>query len=261
MNRYRDSAIARWPLLTRHPGNFPVILNPHVHGLWTPANINTVFVVNGADAETITAPAGVVSAWRDTSVGGRHATQSVEDSKPTWNGSGIVFDGSNDFMTSPTSKSLFSSTITVALAFEPTDRTQTKIFLSLATTAQAPMPWLAIQQNQGTVRAYVNGQYRLSKTLSAQSSRFVFTLQYTGTQWLARLNGESAVAYTGPIGTMSGTSLYLASGYAGTWAGSLYDVVISPDVVDIYKLEGCLAWRRGITLPAEHPYAAGPPLA
>jgi hypothetical protein len=70
--------------------------------------------LDASDTGTITSSGGDVSQWSDKSVNGRNFTQSSATAKPktgtrTLNGKNVIdFDGSNDFLSCPSSTALFN---------------------------------------------------------------------------------------------------------------------------------------------------------
>ncbi len=94
-----------------------------------------VFWFDASDASTFTYSSGVVvSQWNDKSGGGRNATQAATGSQPSRSGTinslaSVVFDGSNDFMTTGT-YALAASHTTFVVARNTATGTQRTVWRS-----------------------------------------------------------------------------------------------------------------------------------
>lgn len=251
--------------------------------LWTPAKIATALWLDAADNATVFSDAGVTQAiagvstvqqWNDKSGNARHATQASSAKRPNYtnnvsnNKPGIMFNGNvnGHVLTSLLPSSVFTgvSRCTFALVYSPLSTSTNRGIASIADTQYSGAPWMLLQQDTASSqRILVNGSYRITQTIAANSF-YILLFTYTGSQWTFRLNGTAGVSYTGAVGSTAGSTLWIGSGFNGEWNGVFTDIVVAASdigAVNALKLEGYLAHQRGITavLPADHPYKLSPP--
>ncbi|MCU0275218.1 MAG: LamG domain-containing protein, partial [Acidimicrobiales bacterium] len=237
---------------------------------WTPANVpgGTLLWLDAADASTITLTSGAVSEWRDRSTNARHAAQATAASRPTapaaaLNGRTVIrFDGTDDHVIAPLTKTQVGSTFTILHVSRPSvSQTQTGL-LQIANGLNHTHPFVLQQVNGFTLSHYVDSSYRLTDS-NAVGQAGISALSYDGTTWRTRRNGTESSNYTGPIGTFSGAAVYLGNGYNGYFAGDVAEVVVVPtaDPATIERVEGYLAhiWGLAASLPADHPYRTTAP--
>lgn len=265
---------------------------------WTPAQITTQIWLDADDASTITLTGGFISQWNDKSGNNRHATQSTAASRPTLtsgdlNGRNVVtFDGVDDWLTAGTAANwsflnASNATAEVVAVWKPGVVSNPNAIYCLYNTNNGTVfnigTYIAFDDRASVPRndaavfvcragathvvsavsnillpnttSILDGRINLGS--SPASNRFS---QYINGAFFAGNNTEAGAIATGTpanalhIGRFTSTLGYLN--------GHIAELIITSSLFDTstrQKVEGYLAYKWGIALPAGHPYTSKPP--
>lgn len=260
--------------------------------LWLPDVLRPALWLDAADVSTITIATGV-SEWRDKSGNNRHATQATTTLQPAYSASamrgrpGLIWPSppANPSRTLITpSFDIGISNIAATFCVSRLDAGVTsgayrRLFVNNSANPIGYTLWYfgtssgqalgAIAGTSATGADWVVGAER--------NSPFVLSMVGPNNGGLAasnlraRLNGGvSTYTRTDATGTVGGTSNFTIgaaeSAYqAGTspWGGEISEIVHFNTTLssrDVNVIEGYLAWKWGVTLAADHPFANRPPL-
>lgn len=258
--------------------------------LWTPDVLrpNLSFWQDAADQSTITIATGV-SEWRDKSGNNRHFTQTIDANQPSYSNTaffdlpGITFDGINDNLrltgissqitnrthgvywvfrriSSNTGGSGYNPTLSV-MPLNGTSDYGALHYIKQSNNFGASFPYYGAPSNfafdltSGT--AYNNGiGYVMSFQANAPEGATAWSVHRNGT-----LEGNTngiATPNTNNAGYVLAHQIQVTRYLNCVFAEIL---MIQNTNTQIRQLvEGYLAWKWGILLPASHPYANRPPL-
>jgi len=239
---------------------------------WTPAEITTALWLDAADASTITESGGVVSQWDDKSGNGKHATQSIAQSRPLLTGDGlngrsvITFDGNDDFFS--VSSFTGSRIISVFLVASQDTTTSNKYLLDESNTAQYGGGLSIRFTNTGTVRFWGQDVLPLTNSLALSASiPYIIGAIENTTQRNIYIDGTVNANITPGTDTRTaanpriGHSLLLG-GYHDGYIAEIILVASAVSTDTRQLIEGYLAHKWGLTanLPADHPYKTAIPV-
>ena len=140
-----------------------------------------------------------------------------------WRGGSIYTPGgTTDYATADLSK---PASGVMTLAFEHTvtaTPTTDGIINWHPSNPTSTTPFLLFQALDATTnRLMVNAGYRITVSVSV-GKKYRWAIVYDGSDWLLYQDGYLAGSYTGPLGTRSGTKMWLGTGYASRTIG-LFD--------------------------------------
>ena len=242
--------------------------------LWTPSALRPALWLDAADLSTITTVSCAVSEWRDKGINRINASQGSASLRPTLTTvnarNAILFDGADDVLTSSTG--ITTGTYTGALnAFWVALRNSSAGGTVLTERTSALV---------GVSQLFLN-QYISSDGVSGASNHIIAQADYNklgasggvvshshspGARDRFWINGESISVLDGAGSNITGASGYIigrrevASQY---WSGAICELVVTTETLTPSMrllIEGCLAWKWGMTLTASHPFANRPPL-
>ena len=249
---------------------------------WSPADLGTAVALwlDADDAETITLSEGAVSEWRDKSGNGRHVAQADAARRPVPVGWGdgsreaIAFDGTDDFlqgvgsMTTGTYAGHFNVIWAASRVGNGgvilTERSSTLVGVS-AWTAEGAY----YVSSDG---ANVSSNHQISAgvfgALGAEGG-VVSHLHFPGSRDVLYLNGAQQTVLTASASNITGGTSYFRIGrreppHSYNWNGTILEIIVLLEFLgsdDRQRLEGYLAHKWGLagSLPAGHPWKAGPP--
>lgn len=186
---------------------------------------------------------GCVGAWnpglgptglslRDWSGRGNHGTLTNMDAGTDWvSDSGrtvLDFDGSNDYVTTACGKAVVGSRLSYSMWIKlQSFSTQNAVF-SVADTFNSGSPFVLFQADSATnMKWYANSNYQvgIGSISIVIGEWYHMGITYDGAAWRAYKNGKFHGSYTGVIGTNTGTTMYIGSGYYFPWPGRINDVL------------------------------------
>lgn len=173
------------------------------------------------DAGNPTSYPGSGTTWTDLSGLGNNGTLTNGPTFNSSNGGSIVFDGSDDYVNSPISKTTIGSTFTLSVWLYCTGAQTNKGIFQIANDLTSAVPWILLQRNSSTaIRWYLGENYRITHTV--EDSQYVnLVITFASNSWKAYKNGIADGSYSGAIGTYTGSSTWLGNGYDGYFSGRI----------------------------------------
>lgn len=269
----------------------PRSLNPYDEAglqsrLWTPDVLRPALWLDAADPSTITVATGI-SEWRDKSGNGRHFTQTTTASQPdlsmgTFNGANCVrFDGVNDVLGRAPEAWAFEYPIAHfcvfrARSFVPAYSALIDFYTSNAGNTAG---WTSLIKSNGRSSVYTAstvGQPNYDGTGAATyaANTFYVWSSVVGNgdviqSWQnGRLDASFSSAWT-PRTNMGASNFTVgASAVFGRYTDWDIAAIIVLNLSSFagrasyirQRVEGYLAWAKGISLDASHPFCNRPPL-
>lgn len=169
---------------------------------------------------------GTGTTWTDLTGNAYNGTLIGGVAYSTSNGGVLIYDGSDDYVlvNSHTKSALVNPTGKFTIQFWVyISGSQSNIgVFQMAQSLSSGEPWLFLQrQNNTTIRWFLNGGYRITQTITTDTW-YNLALNYDGTIWRVYTNGvQEATTYTGAIGTLNATGLFLANGFSGYLNGRI----------------------------------------
>lgn len=158
---------------------------------------------------------------------------------------GLAFDGTDDHVISPVSKSSFSTTVSASMwVMWRTSAAATKGVFSIASSLSSGSPWMLFQRDSGNVRWYVAGGYRFTAAIAVDTWNH-FCATYNGAEWIFYTNGQVAGTYTGAFGVFAGARTYIGNGFNGYADCIVDDFMLHTNPLSAAQV-AALASRRGI---------------
>ena len=214
--------------------------------------------LDGADSANIQLSGTAVTQWNDKSGNAGHATQSSSGNRPTFTGSGVVFNAaSSQYLNLNTT---FSSTHSLYIVATPTSASQVYLF---GRTYPSGHPSFIINYTGTALEYYAGGDGTTRTTLASPTSTFVAGYVRTfGTGVVARYNGSN-IPITGIPATENSSinwgSLGCAAAiYGGFYTGTIYEFIIYNTTLSApqcLQIESYLSQKWGLVgnLPSNHP--------
>ena len=249
---------------------------------WTPADLGPALALwlDADDVSTITLVDGAVSAWRDKSGNGRHVAQADAARRPVPVGWGdgsreaIAFDGTDDFlqgvgsMTTGTYAGHFNVIWAASRVGNGgvilTERSSTLVGVS-SWTAEGAYYISSDGANHSSNHQISAGVFG---ALGAAGG-VVSHLHFPGSRDVLYLNGAQQTVLTASASNITGGTSYFRIGrreppHSYNWNGTILEIIVLLEFLgsdDRQRLEGYLAHKWGLagSLPAGHPWKAGPP--
>ena len=214
--------------------------------------------LDGADSSSFTLSGSAVTQWNDKSGNGGNATQSTSGNRPTFTGSGAIFNAaSNQHFNLNTT---FSSTHSIFIVATPTSASQVYLF---GRTYPSGHPTFIINYTGSSLEYYPGGDGSTRTTFASPTSTFIAGyVRNFGTSVFGRYNGNQVTISAAP--TSEGSSLAWGSLgcsapiYGNFYTGTIYEFMIFNTVLTTTQcqtIESYLAQKWGLTgsLPAGHP--------
>ena len=214
--------------------------------------------LDGADSSSFTLSGSAVTQWNDKSGNGGNATQSTSGNRPTFTGSGAIFNAaSNQHFNLNTT---FSSTHSIFIVATPTSASQVYLF---GRTYPSGHPTFIINYTGSSLEYYPGGDGSTRTTFASPTSTFIAGyVRNFGTSVFGRYNGNQVTISAAP--TSEGSSLAWGSLgcsapiYGNFYTGTIYEFMIFNTVLittQCQTIESYLAQKWGLTgsLPAGHP--------
>ncbi len=260
----------QWALPTSHPyksSPIPPLLNPYPYTDWTPLQVSGCQLwLDAADTNTLTLSGSTVTQWRDKSGVGNNATGGVS---PTYASSGVVFNGTNQFL--QTNLTAVPSNETIFCVFNLTG-TSTRNYDMVAGSANNSRGFQVLNTGSGFFLKWdvwgVAGYAPTAAGTVVVGTTYLGSGTYSGGPTNGTANTFlSGGAFTGGPATftVSGTATTrIGSGNGGDFfQGTIYEVVSYNVVLSTsqrQQVEGYLAWKWGLqgNLPSNHPYKNSP---
>ena len=158
-------------------------------------------------------------------------------------GQALRFDGSDDYVVSPTSAEGLTSG---SISFWVKDSTAgTKGIMQWAQVANpgSGVPFIYLQNASQVLTWYVNGGYNLSGGTLTRDVWTHITVTFDGTTWTSYKDGALVTTYSGGLAQQTGsTHFYVGSGYHGYYLGLIDDVRIynrvltAAEVLQLYNI-------------------------
>ncbi|MFM1862606.1 MAG: Cyanophage, partial [Pseudomonadota bacterium] len=246
---------------------------------WSPADLGPAVALwlDADDAETITLSEGAVSEWRDKSGNGRHVAQADAARRPVPVGWGdgsreaIAFDGTDDFLQGVGSMTTgtYAGHFNVIWAASRvggggtilTERSSTLVGVSQWFTEFISSDGANYSSNH-TISTGVFG------ALGAAGG-VVSHMHFPGSRDVLYLNGAQQTVLTATASNITGGTAHFRIGsrenpHNQNWNGTILEIIVLLEFLgsdDRQRLEGYLAQKWGLagSLPAGHPWKAGPP--
>jgi len=214
--------------------------------------------LDGADSSSFTLSGSAVTQWNDKSGNGGNATQSTSGNRPTFSGSGVIFNAaSNQHFNLNTT---FSSTHSIFIVATPTSASQVYLF---GRTYPSGHPTFIINYTGTSLEYYPGGDGSTRTTFASPTSTFIAGyVRNFGTSVFGRYNGNQVTISAAP--TSEGSSIAWGSLgcsapiYGNFYTGTIYEFMIFNTVLTTTQcqtIEAYLAQKWGLTasLPAGHP--------
>jgi hypothetical protein len=199
-----------------------------------------------------------VTQWNDKSGNAGHATQTNSGNRPTFTGSGVVFNAASSQCLNM--NTTFASTHSLYIVATPTSATGVYLF---GRTYPSSHPSFIINYTGTALEYYAGGDGTTRTTLASPTSTFVAGYVRTfGTGVVARYNGTNI-----PIGgapTTENSSIAWGSlgcsapAYGNFYTGTIYELIIyntTLSTIQCQKIESYLTQKWGLvgSLPSNHP--------
>lgn len=154
----------------------------------------------------------------DISGKGNHGTLT---NGPVWNGSGLIFDGADDYFVSDASGvglAAFSISLWVNRGVSAT----TDQIFQWALTLSATQPFAMLRDTSGVLNYYVNSNYNLPGGTLVDRRLTHLVITWTGATYVSYLDGVQISTYVGGAGFQANaTKFWLANGFNGYWKGTI----------------------------------------
>lgn len=251
---------------------------------WTPASLGGALALwlDADDASTITLNGATVSQWRDKSGNGRHASQGVAASQPTYTASAfagkpaLTFDGADDNLAVNYNYTGNQATLYAVVSRLLGGSSEQWVFSSYGgtngTPLVAPMWALGVASITGTNWATYGNSTFLSGgvTLTTDGTPFALGLvsDISGSVLDTYTNGTRTAQHnTGSRFSGGGARNFIGAevdGGSRFLSGRVSEIIQTETVLSTdnrQRLEGYLAWKWGLesNLPSNHPYKNSPP--
>jgi len=234
---------------------------------------------DATDAATITAPAGVCSAWNDKSTNARHLAQAGASTlRPTWDGTKMSFDG-GDYLFNSSPWMYANGKVAIYMVCNIPTQNGTGIIAEGSSSSGSPVYQFGVKATAASSDNILFLRNDAAGVLSSNVTGNTITA-YDGTKNLVRLV-DSGLAMAGYLDGTAGTTIVgitrsgsltlnrfavgclLRTSAGAFMTGDIYEIIICTDDTYAYEMEGYLAWKHGLTsnLPSWHPYKSTPPTA
>jgi hypothetical protein len=222
------------------------------------SGITCTLWLDGADSANIQVSGTAVTQWNDKSGNAGHATQTNSGNRPTFTGSGVVFNAASSQCLNM--NTTFASTHSLYIVATPTSATGVYLF---GRTYPSGHPSFIINYTGTALEYYAGGDGTTRTTLASPTSTFVAGYVRTfGTGVVARYNGTNI-----PIGgapTTENSSIAWGSlgcsapAYGNFYTGTIYELIIyntTLSTIQCQKIESYLTQKWGLvgSLPSNHP--------
>lgn len=243
--------------------------------LWTPAVLKPLCWLDAQDLGTISAAAGV-SEWRDKSGRGNNATQATQANRPIISDGGLngrrcvqfVSNGSSatdDALRFPSGMLNSATGATFAFAMKGTMSSNGGLF-GPSSTNNAGIEFISFSGFPGTALLRINASIKYSSgVFSDNGVPAITSAVFNSSETIASFNG-SAFAPASGSSSLNFNGVYALGSYNSSgfnMACSVGEWVIVEEWLprsEVFKLEGYLSHKWGITLSSAHPFANRPPL-
>ena len=229
---------------------------------FSPTSIsNCALWLDGADSSSFTLSGSAVTQWNDKSGNGGHATQSTSGNRPTFTGSGVIFNAASSqwlLLNTP-----FTSTHSIYIVATPTSASQVYLFGRNYTGGGGSSPSMIINYTGTSLEYYSGNDGTTRSTYASPTSTFIAGYVRTyGSSLLGRYNGSQIFSAGGPTSEPSSIAwggLGQAGVNAGFYTGTIYEFMIfntaALSTTQCQTIEGYLAQKWGLTasLPPGHP--------
>jgi len=214
--------------------------------------------LDGADSANIQLSGTAVTQWNDKSGNAGHATQSSSGNRPTFTGSGVVFNAaSSQYLNLNTT---FSSTHSIFIVATPTSASQVYLF---GRSYASGHPTFILNYSGTALEYYPGGDGTTRTTLASPTSTFVAGYVRTfGTGVVARYNGNQ-VSLSGTPSTEASSIAWGSLGcsspvYGNFYTGTIYEFIIYNTTLSApqcLQIESYLSQKWGLVgnLPSNHP--------
>jgi hypothetical protein len=253
--------------------------------LWTPTLSRPALWFDAADASTITVSTGI-SEWRDKSGNGRHISQSTSAFQPIYSQTlinslpAVVFDGSNDYLSTTSFPTSFTELYIYVIAKWQTIGNSTTTIQALVDNNHLsdPLRGFVAQDRPDLVNRPLTFEHLPNSTAGAIDN----TTTGNNTWRIIGLEASSGVSDSfyrdgELIQTTANTGVFNIQSQLniGAWyTGTVYDRYLGGQIAEIVIMtnsqsgqirqlhEGYLAWKWGLTgnLSASHPFKNRPPV-
>jgi len=221
--------------------------------------------LDGADSSSITLSGSSVTQWNDKSGNAGNATQGSSGNRPTFTGSGVIFNASSSqYLNLNTT---YASTHSVYIVATSTSASQVYLFgRNYATSAPT-----IIMNYVGSSIEYYGGNDGSTRSTFTSSPTSTFVAGYIRTynsSLYGRYNGGQVFSAGGPTSEPSSMNWgYLGDSdgsHSNFYTGTIYEFMIfntALTTAQATQIEGYLAqkWGLSTSLPTSHPYAKIPP--
>lgn len=251
----------KWGKKASLPTTHPYYTFPPATPLFVPTLFaNCALWLDAADASTFTLSSTSVTAWADKSGNGRNATGGTS---PTLSGSGVVFNGTSQYLTTPYTALPTAETVFVVGTI--TGTTNNRNYVLMGSSAVNGRGYIVQRTTGGVYEArwdkYGIASYAPTTGITV-STQFLSTGVYTGS---ASTSVNGGAQNTPVTATFSGTSPTTPIGGSGAgdtttlWQGTINEILVySVALTEAQRkqVEGYLAWKWGrqALLPASHSY-------
>jgi hypothetical protein len=161
--------------------------------------------LDGADPSTLTLAGSSVSQWNDKSGNGGHATQSTSGNRPTFTGSGVVFNAaSSQWLQLNTT---YASTHSIFIVATPSSATNVYLFGRNYVGGGGGSPSIIMNYTGTSVEYYSGNDGSTRSTYGSPTSTFIASYVRTyGSSVFGRLNGNQIFSAGGPTSEPSSIS-------------------------------------------------------
>ena len=252
-------------------GGQTVVTRKSFERLWTPANTTTALWLDGNDLTTITKDgSNYVSNWNDKSGDGKNAT-ATGTGKPLWSSGKLSFDGSDDFMVTPSIT--MGQPVTLFIVASVNTLSGDRTIVNSQYGVDTLKPFQQYINSSGRLFEWRAGSY-----VDGVQTGTIFQIteqQPTLNRINMWINGNTGTSITRTSYYPDNKELYIGKaqsfGPLGWFSGDIHEICLYIGAITdelIYKFQGYFAWRwDGIngntalvtTLPSNHSYKLAPP--
>jgi hypothetical protein len=214
--------------------------------------------LDAADPSSLTLSGSNVTTWRDKSGNGGNATQNTSGNRPTFTGSGVVFNAaSSQWLQLNTT---YASTHSIFIVATPTSATNVYLF---GRAYASGAPTMIINYVGTSLEYYQGGDGSTRSTYGSPTSTFIAGYVRTyGSSVVGRLNGAQVISTGGPTSEPSSIAwgdLGRSGIDANYYTGTIYEFMIfnaALTTAQCQQVEGYLAQKWGLAsvMPASHPF-------
>jgi hypothetical protein len=241
----------KWGMTIYLPATVPYYLCTPVTRAFQPIDITGLALwLDGADASSITLSGTAVTQWNDKSGNGRNATQGTSGNRPTFTGSGVIFNASNNQFLALSVP--FASTHSVFIVASSTSAYQTYLF---GRNYAGSGPAIIANYTNG-VMEYYSGSDGSSRSTFTSSMTATFIAGYIRTynsSLYGRYNGAQVFSAGGPTSEPSSMDWgYLGDSdgsHSNFYTGTIYEFMIfntALTTAQATQIEGYLAQKWGL---------------